>query len=259
MNVVACQQPELVEGFVGSESAVGIHAQLYLLFAETLADATNQAQFLIEVDGSDLQFDASEPRIHLLFHARKHLVERSHPHQSVDGNAFLAACEGGVEESVGAGMEVLQGGLQSEEHGGEGSQTVVVDHARSTELVADGAQLGAIIGNVVATELWQRCTLAHSAPSVVVGQGQEPRPPRCIHTARGARRLLEMEQALLYLNSIHNIISLDIITEGHIKLCLSFGSLGVWEFRSLDISARGSCAGLRACSPEHQRIARTNV
>ena len=39
------------------ERAVGIQAQLHLVVAETLADAFDEVKFIVEVDGTDLQFD----------------------------------------------------------------------------------------------------------------------------------------------------------------------------------------------------------
>ena len=80
-------------------------------------------------------------------------------------------------------MKMLQGRFQPEKHGRVGAQTVVVDDSCVAELVADGPQHVPVVGYVVATEVGQRCTFAYTAPSRVVGKGQEPRPSGGVHAA----------------------------------------------------------------------------
>ena len=109
------QQLQLVQGLVVRERPVGIDAQLQFARSKALADALQQRQLVVESDGAYLQLHTVEALLQLRLDALPHLVERAHPHQSVDGYARLAATERRVEQAA-ATPQVQQGGLQAEEH-----------------------------------------------------------------------------------------------------------------------------------------------
>ena len=71
------------------------------MVAETLADAFDEVKFIVEVDGTDLQFDTTEPLRQLFLHALQHLVVVAHPYEAVDGYAHLTTGKSGVEQVVG--------------------------------------------------------------------------------------------------------------------------------------------------------------
>ena len=119
----------------------------------------------------------------------------AHPHQAVDGYALLAAAEGRVEQA-GASAKVEQGRLKPEEHGGIGAQGLGVELAALLQAVAEVAQHLGIVRNGIAAQVGQRRTLAN-APPAAVGDGDEPHATLGVNAARRARRLAEMEQALV--------------------------------------------------------------
>ena len=135
MDGILRKQLEFVESLVVLEASVGIQPQFYLVEGEAFADSLHQIQFLLKVDGTHLQFHASEALLQLLLQPLEHLVVASHPNQAIDRNALLAAAEGGVEEPVAA-LQVEQSRLQSEEHRGIGAQGLVVDGSRLAEIRA---------------------------------------------------------------------------------------------------------------------------
>ena len=87
---------EPVESFVGPESTVGIQSELHGLLVESLSDAAQKFDFLFEIDGSDLQFHATEALPEFFFKPRCHLAECPHPHQSIDGDSLFAPCKGRI-------------------------------------------------------------------------------------------------------------------------------------------------------------------
>ena len=72
-----------------------------------------------------------EASLHLFLKSGEHLIEVAHPYESVDADAFLAACEGRVEQTAFASvLKVEQGRLYTEKNGGVGTKHVVVHVAR---------------------------------------------------------------------------------------------------------------------------------
>ena len=61
-----------------------------------------------------------ESLFEFVLNAREHLLVGTHPHQSVDGDAFLTTREWSIKEDV-ASLEIEQCRLQSEEDGGIGT------------------------------------------------------------------------------------------------------------------------------------------
>ena len=89
MNVVFSQFLQPRHGLLHREAPIGINAQFYLLAAVAFANKSYQYYLPFPVDGSNLQFHASESCRQFFFNALVHLLERTHPHQSVDGNGEI--------------------------------------------------------------------------------------------------------------------------------------------------------------------------
>jgi hypothetical protein len=134
VDIILRQQLQLIECLIIGESAIGIHTELHLVEGEAISDTFNKVEFLIEVDGTDLEFDATETFCQFLFEALEHLFVVAHPNETVDGNADFATGESGVEETM-AILEIQQGGFEAEEHRGVVAERVVVDFARLTEVL----------------------------------------------------------------------------------------------------------------------------
>ena len=83
-----------LQGVVGRETAVGIHAYGERVGGKSLANVAHQLQFAVEVDGADFQFYGSESGFDFLLYSAQHLMLGAHPHQSVDGNVLLALNKG---------------------------------------------------------------------------------------------------------------------------------------------------------------------
>ena len=150
---------------------------------EPLTDPFHQVELLVEVDGTDLQFHATEALCQLLLQALEHLLVTAHPHQSVDGDAHLTATEGGVEEAVAA-LEVTQGGLESEEHRGVVAQRLGIELSGLTEGLTELSQALLIEGlrEGVAAQVGQWCTFAHAVFRTVL-EVHEPDGPGGINPA----------------------------------------------------------------------------
>ena len=82
---------------------------------ETITNTLDEVEFLIEVDGADFEFDAAEALLQFLLHTTEHLLVIAHPDEAVDGNAYFATREGGIEETV-AILEIEQRHFQAKEH-----------------------------------------------------------------------------------------------------------------------------------------------
>ena len=152
---------------------------------------------LLEVDGADLQLDATEALFQLLLHTAEHLVVTAHPDKAVDGNAHLATAEGCVKQRRSSQVE--QRRLEAEEHGREIAHGFIVNLARPLHLVAEVTEDVAVILAGITTEVGQRRTLPASN-GISVGDSDEPALPLGIDSARSARRLFEMEHALRHSN-----------------------------------------------------------
>ena len=198
VDVVLRKLFETLQRTVGSESAVGVYAQLNLFFRESAAYMAHKVEFAVEVDGANLQFDASEAGTHLLLQALQHLLVVAHPHQSVDRYACLATSETVVEQhTCAATLEVEQSRLKSEQNRRIRTQSVVADVAL---LLYDAAKLMKtllIFGRSVAAQVGQRRTFAHAlhTGTCVVGSRDEPRLARGVNAARRSGRLFEVECA----------------------------------------------------------------
>ena len=136
MDIILCQQLQLLQCLIGSKSTVGIDAQLHLITREAAADEAYQVQFFVEADGSYLQFDASESRFHLFFDALQHLVVRAHPHQSVDRDALLASSKGSVEENRLSALQMEHRRFQAEEDGRVGAKPFGIEPPCSCHVIA---------------------------------------------------------------------------------------------------------------------------
>ena len=103
MQVVAGQFAQACLSLsVRSEGPVGIHSQGDAAGGALLTDAAYEAQFVLKVYGTYLEFDAAEAGTQLLLQAFTHLLVTSHPHEAVDG-AYGSA----VGQGRGSGMESL--------------------------------------------------------------------------------------------------------------------------------------------------------
>ena len=122
VDAIRGEGPETFHGVVGGEPAVGIDTELNLVAREPFPDMPYELQLTVEVDGTNLQFHAVEPFLELLLQPFVHLVERPHPHEAVDGNALLTTREGGVGEGRTPRRELVEGGLEAEEHRWVGAQ-----------------------------------------------------------------------------------------------------------------------------------------
>ena len=205
----------------------------------------DEVQFVLEVDGAYLQFDAVKPLVHLGLQACEHLVEVAHPYESVDAYALFAACEGSVvDDAPAAVLQVEQCRLYAEEHGGIGAQCVVVDAAALRLCSSQQAcQHGLVfcVGQSVATEVGQGSTFAPTlyggSPGVFCRD--HPGSPRGVHAARRSRRLLEVQHLFverqLYVHCFGVVV--------YRRSC--YGSLGYLEKSGLRFSRNAfppSCA-----------------
>ena len=98
MNVIFSQSLQLAHRILWQEAAIGIYTQLNLLLGINITDALDEIEFLEEIDGTDFQFHAMETRLELLLQSCQHLLISSHPHQSVDGDAFFTSSERRIEK-----------------------------------------------------------------------------------------------------------------------------------------------------------------
>ena len=180
------------ERFPGREGTVGIHADLDLPGGVPGADAGEEFEFALEVDGADLDLDAAESLPEFVLEAKGHLLEIAHPDQSVDGNAVLAIRKGGGEVRFAPqlGFQPAQGRLQS-----EADRRVVGPLFRAGRFaVGDPAaqflQAFSVIGAVVARKASEYGAFAHRGVSRV-GEGEKPGLLAVQHSARGAGGFLE--------------------------------------------------------------------
>ena len=196
MDRVLREQFEFIECLFVFEGAVGIETQFHLMEGEAIPDAFHEIQFLFEVDGTDLQFHTTETFLQFLFHPLEHLVIASHPHESVDGDAFFTTTKGGVKEQV-AIPEVQQRRLQAEAHRGVRAKGIDIDIAFLTEVLTEAIEFRFIrlIGQSIATQVGQWGTLAHTCP-FTISEMNQPDLPGSINPARCPRRLLEMQYFL---------------------------------------------------------------
>ena len=116
-----------------------------------------------------------------------------------------------VPQSMRALLIVAEGRLQSEKHGGAGTQALRVGPPRQFRFGAHGTQHVLIIRPVVAAQLRQRSAFAPPfAPrTILVRDPHVPRPPFGINPARRAGRLFEMEKPRknIYMQLSHVLVS----------------------------------------------------
>ena len=177
MNVVTGELLQALRSLCWRETAIGVDTQLYLVLRKRFTDMTHEGELMTEVDGSDLQLYAAKSVAHLGLKTLKHLIEASHPHQSVDGDAFLAACERRVEEhALASVLEVEQGRLKTEEHGGVRAEHICGHTSHRLHHTTQRTQGALIVGAGVATEVGERGTLSHSAHAgtLRIGDGEKP-------------------------------------------------------------------------------------
>jgi hypothetical protein len=136
MDIILRQQLKFIQCLVIGESAIGIHTELHLVEGEAISNTFDEVEFLVKIDGADLEFDAAEAFCQFLFETLEHLFVVTHPDEAVDGDTDLTAREGRIKQTI-AILEIQQGGFQAEEHGGVVAESVVVDFARLTEIVAN--------------------------------------------------------------------------------------------------------------------------
>ena len=82
---------------------------------EAITNATDEVEFLVEVNSADLEFDTAEAFLQLIFEALEHLVVVAHPDEAVDGDTGFAAGEGGIKQTI-AVLEMEQRCLQTKKH-----------------------------------------------------------------------------------------------------------------------------------------------
>ena len=200
VDVKTCELLKTLHGVVGSEAAIGIDAQLYLFLGESGTNVAYKVKLLVKVDRPNLQFHTSEPGLHFLLQPREHLVIATHPHQAVNGNALLAACERRVEEHVASALKAEQGRLQTKQDRRIRAQHVVVYLARKAEHVAHRIENAFILGYGITAEVWQRRTLSHALAVGLFGRGYgyEPRLACGVDAPRCSCRLFKMQRARFY-------------------------------------------------------------
>ena len=198
MDAESGQASEFVHGLVGREGPVGIHTQLDAVAAVSVAQTTNQGHFIVKIDGSYLDFHTREALIEFQFQAPTHRVKIAHPHQAVDGNAFLATGKRRVGQGCRAStVELVPCRLESEKHRRTVAQGIDINTATGAHIVAMMTQHRVIVGQVVTTEMRQRCAFPHpdDARQVIAREVDKAAHTRGVNTARSARRLLEMKRA----------------------------------------------------------------
>ena len=124
-----------------------------------------------------------------------HLVEGSHPHESVDGDSLFAPAERRVEECRGAlSVELSKGRLQSEENRRVGAQHLIGYAAQSVDQIARVAEerLIAFVAHGVAAQVGQCRALSRAADAVAL-KGDIVRMVGGVHAAAGSRRLFEVQ------------------------------------------------------------------
>ena len=203
MDGILRQEFELIQGLIVLEGPVGIQPQFHLMERETLTDTFDQVQFLIEVDGTDLQFHTPEPLLQFLLHPLQHLLIAAHPHESVDGNPHLTATEGRVEQPI-AMLQIQPCRLKSEQHRRIVSQVIIRYLSRLTHRLTHLTEylLVRLVAHGVAAQIRQRSTFPYPFTHTI-RQTDIPHSSLRIHTPRRPRRLLEMQCLLFYFVFIH--------------------------------------------------------
>ena len=98
--VVSCEFLEFVLDYVHVQSkpSVGINTYFQCVFGKSAADFGEQAHFVLPLDCSDLELDASVTCQNLLLCLCQHLVVVAHPYQSIRRYAYLAPCKRSIIE-----------------------------------------------------------------------------------------------------------------------------------------------------------------
>ena len=195
MDGILRQQFEFIERLIEREGTVGIEPQLYLMEREPFADTFHQIQFLVEVDGPNLQFHTVETFLQLLLHALQHLFVVAHPHQTVDGDTLFTATEGIVEQPFSA-LEMQESRLESKAHRGIVAKCLIVEYTCMTKRRTETVEHLRIARYGITTEIRERCTLAHAC-ALTLRQRHEPTGACGVNATRRASRLFEMERTLL--------------------------------------------------------------
>ena len=124
---------------------------------EALADTAYQLQLLLKVDGTNLEFHATETLLQFLLQALQHLVVVAHPHEAVDGYAHLAARESSIEKQTSSFFlltsYIQKCRLESEEHRGIVAHRLVVYLSRPFHLVAESPQHFAVVRMGITAEV----------------------------------------------------------------------------------------------------------
>ena len=116
MDAERSEFAEAGEGLVGGEGAVGVEAYLERVGREAGTEEGDEAEFVVPIEGANLELDAAEAGEDFLLGLLEHSVVGVHPYEAVGGDAFLAAGEGRLIEE-GRLAQVVEGGLEGEEEG----------------------------------------------------------------------------------------------------------------------------------------------
>ena len=181
MQVIGVQPTQNLTGLTGGKGSVGIHTQLHFASPKAAADIFQKFELSIQVH-TNLELDARETGLNLFYEAFLHFLLGAHPHQSVDGNAFLAPAPGRVIELQSAALEVEHGCFHAEKHGGVGTECLEGDFASLFKRTAMAGQHFGIVGYVIATEIGQWGTFANALSPFLVGQCDEPAFTGAVHS-----------------------------------------------------------------------------
>ena len=171
-----------------------VETQLQALPRKEIAAKTLENSKLVLVRDADEAMDLSNA------YAPEHLIIATHPHQAVNRNALLAACERRVEKHVASAFKAEQGRLQAKQDRRIRAQHVVVYLARKAEHVAHRIENAFILGYGITAEVWQRRTLSHTLAVGLFGRGYgyEPRLACGVDAPRCSCRLFKMQRARFY-------------------------------------------------------------
>ena len=147
------EQFQFIQCLVKFKSPIRIHAQFQFTRSEAFTNLFQQFQFRLEVDGTYLQFDASEPLFQFLLDALLHLVERTHPHQSVDRNGESLALRIFLQRGSYRRFQIFQCRFHTKEHRGIVAHRFIVYLPCSLHVVTERPQSFTIVRYVVTTQL----------------------------------------------------------------------------------------------------------
>ena len=213
VEVETRQLVELAHSVIArKESAVGIDTQFDVGLAIAPTYHPEQMQLVIEVDCTNLKLHTLVSAAQLLLYPCLHLLERAHPDEPVDTDAPFSTGKSRVGQTDGAAVIMPQRRLQSEEHGRQVAQSLVMaqilqrEFARShlSDILIEQSHILSV-GQIVAAQFRKRSALAHSHVRCVslIAESDVPHLALGIDSARGARLLLEMKYVLLNVELRH--------------------------------------------------------